>query len=294
MKILLTGTLGQVGSNILELGSLSHEIKVLDIANFDFSNPQNLKTALDNLNFKADVFINPAAYTAVDKAETERELCDNINHKSVAVIADYCKKNNLFLVHYSTDYVFNGSGSTNFSEDNVKDLEPLNHYGKTKLDGENAIRNSGCKHIIFRTSWVYNHVGANFVLTMLKLMTEREELKIVADQIGSPTYALDIATATLKAIEKINLQNTNEIFNLCPPEQLSWYDFVLKIKKAAENNGQKLTIKNISPIPTSAYPTPAKRPLNSRLDVSKLKEKLGIELPKIDESLKTCLNKIKN
>ncbi|HCR85696.1 MAG TPA: dTDP-4-dehydrorhamnose reductase [Alphaproteobacteria bacterium] len=294
MKILLTGDSGQVGSNILELAKNQHEVKALDIEKFDFSQPEKLKSALEKLVFKPDIFINPAAYTAVDKAETEKELCDNINNKSVAVIAEYCRKNNIFLVHYSTDYVFNGSGNQSFSEDNVKDLQPLNYYGKTKLEGERAIQNAGCNYIILRTSWVYNHIGSNFVLTILKLMSEREELKIVNDQIGSPTYAYDIAEATLKVIEKIDLNATREIYNLCPSEQLSWYDFVLKIKKIAENKGYKFKINSISGIPSYSYPTPAIRPLNSRLDVSKLKRQLGIELPEVDLSLSACIGRAIN
>lgn len=298
MKILITGEAGQVGSNLIELCRQKNiEYIAPTIEQLDFSKPSQILEQLNALNFKPDIIINAAAYTAVDKAEDEKELCDNINHLSVLELANYSAENNVFFVHYSTDYVFNGSGEASFREDNTTSLNPLNIYGKTKLDGERAVINSGCNYFIFRTSWVYNHIGANFVLTMLKLMQEREELKIINDQIGSPTYALDIANATLDAIQKtdplkIDSGNTKEIFHLCPPEQISWYDFAVKIKDIAKNSGYNLQIKNIEPIPTSAYPTKATRPLNSRLSVEKLSKKLGITLPSINESLQICFARI--
>jgi dTDP-4-dehydrorhamnose reductase len=294
MKILLSGTYGQVGSNVLNLGKDKHEIKFFDIDSFDYNNPEKLSESLHNLDFKPDIFINPAAFTAVDAAENEQDVCNNVNNISVQKIANYCKENNIFLVHYSTDYVFDGEGEKPFTEDMANRLKPQNFYGKTKLLGEQAIINSGVNYIIFRTSWVYNAIGKNFVQTMLKLMQEREELKIVADQIGSPTYATDIAKTTLKIIEKINLKNTKEIYNLCPSQQISWFDFANLIKQTAEENNIKLKIRNILPILSNEYPTPAKRPLNSRLDVSKLKNHFNIELPEIKTSLNDCIKKMFN
>lgn len=289
MNILITGELGQVGSNLIELCEKQNiEYLAPSIEQLDFSKPSQILEQLNALSFKPDIIINAAAYTAVDKAEDEPDLCNKINHQSVAELASYAAENNVFLIHYSTDYVFDGSGKTSFNEDNTKNLSPLNIYGKTKLAGEQAVIDSGCNHIIFRTSWVYNHAGANFVLTMLKLMQEREELKIINDQIGSPTYALDIAETTMKAIEKTDFKDTKEIFHLCPPEQISWYDFAVKIKEIAKENNYNLQIKNIEQIPTSAYPTKATRPLNSRLSVEKLGKELGINLPSINESLSNC------
>ncbi|MDX1949455.1 MAG: dTDP-4-dehydrorhamnose reductase, partial [Rickettsiales bacterium] len=229
-------------------------------------------------------------YTAVDKAEDEREICNAINVNAVKIIADFCKKIDAKLIHYSTDYVFDGSGELPFTEENSENLNPINYYGETKLNSEKEIINSGCKYFIFRISWVYNHSGKNFPFTILKLASERDELKIVADQVGSPCYSMDIAKATLKIIE--NKSSDFGIYHLTPEEYISWFEFAKIIVEKARKYSKPLKVKGILPIKTSEFPVRAKRPLNSRLDSSKALKILGIKLPKIENSLEEFFKKI--
>jgi dTDP-4-dehydrorhamnose reductase len=289
LNILVIGKNGQVASAFCDISKKypNYNFYFTSRNELDLSKPDIVFNKLNELDFSADIIINTAAYTAVDKAEEEKEAANNINNLAVAEIAKFCAKNNILLVHYSTDYIFDGSGNEGFLEDNTANLNPLNYYGKTKLDGENAIKNSGCNYLIIRTSWIYSHIGNNFVKTILKSMQEREVLQIVDDQIGSPTYAPDIAEATIKLIERLAPNNIKEIFNIVPAEQISWYEFALKIQKSALEKGYNLTTKEIKPIASKEYKTPAKRPKNSRLSNKKLND-LGIELPDI----KTSLNKI--
>jgi dTDP-4-dehydrorhamnose reductase len=269
-KILIFGQKGQVASSLIKefSGDENFQITSFSSAQADFAKIDELKTFLKNLKENFDFIINASAYTAVDKAESEEEIADLINHKAVAEIANYAKETNAILIHYSTDYVFDGSGNEPFSEDNTKNLNPINVYGKTKLAGERAIKSSACKHIIFRVSWVYskdeNH--KNFYNTIKRLAKEKEELTIIDDQIGTPNDAADIAKITKNTIEKIiKGVNFSGIYHITNEKYISWYDFAVKIVEELKNSGEKLMVKSIKPIKSQDYKTPAKRPLNSRL-----------------------------
>ncbi len=291
-KILIIGKGGQVSTNLIELLNASKDIEYLAIGQeeLDLSKPNLVYEKLSALQIKPDVIINAAAYTAVDLAEDEREICNAVNNTSVAAIAKYASKIQAVLIHYSTDYVFDGSGNQPFAEDNRANLNPLNFYGISKLDGENAIIKSGCEYLVLRTSWVYNDLGKNFVKTILKLASEKDELKIIDDQIGSPTYAYDLAQATLKLATAPQIKSG--IYHLVPPEQISWHQFANMIVEQGKRSGFPVKVQKVLPIATSEYPTKAKRPLNSRLSVAKIKRDYGIELPPISNSLQDCLEKL--
>lgn len=284
-KIIIFGSNGQVGQALLKL-SPDNTIAVTR-EKADFSNPDQVRKFLDNTETPKAI-INTAAYTAVDKAEEDYETAYKVNAETPFVIAEYCLKQDIPLIHYSTDYVFSGEGSTPWQEGAPP--SPLNKYGESKLAGEKLITQSGCKHIIFRTSWVYDHVHKNFLTTMLKLGAEREELNIVDDQTGAPTYAAHLAAATLKTLEN-NFQSG--IYHLCNSGITNWYNFAVEIFDKAEKAGLALKIKKVNPIPSSAYKTPAKRPLNSRLDCSKAKNLLGITMPSWQDGLTECIKMVK-
>ncbi len=286
-NIIIFGKNGQVASNLIRLFAEKNRCENRFENNFniqsysgsevDFANLPALENFLNNLStnlsFSPDFIINAAAYTNVDKAEDEQELADLINHQAVAIIAKYCAKNNITLIHYSTDYVFDGSGTEPFAEDNTKNLNPLNHYGRTKLEGEKEIINSGCDYLIFRISWVYDHNpnGSNFLNTITKLAKEKEILNIISDQIGSPTSARFVAANTIKIIQKLLTSATklpSGIYHLNDGRYISWYDFALEIINNLREKGEVLKVKEINPIKTSEYKTKAIRPLNSRLKPS--------------------------
>jgi len=274
MKIVIFGKNGQVGSALVKEFGVENgfQIDSYSAADVDFSDVNSLEIFLNNLKKIPDLIINAAAYTNVDKAEEERDLADKINHQAVKILADFCAQKKVILIHYSTDYVFDGSGNEEFAEDNSKNLHPLNHYGKTKLDGENSIIKSGCNYLIFRTSWVWSANGKNFVNTIKRLAQEREELNIVSDQIGAPTSAEFIAQSTIKIIKKLPDFKSfpSGIYHLVENENMSWYDFALKIIENLKNEGEILKVKKINPISSDQYKTPAKRPLNSRLNTKKI------------------------
>jgi dTDP-4-dehydrorhamnose reductase len=279
-NIAIFGKNGQVGSSLIDAFTAENNFAIQAFTSFDvdFNNLNELESFLENLKTKPDFIINAAAYTNVDKAEDEMELADLINHKAVAIIAKYCAKNNVTLIHYSTDYVFDGSGFEPFDEDNTKNLKPINHYGKTKLDAEKAIIASGCNYIILRISWVYNQNSQhrNFPNTIKNLAKEREEINVVEDQIGSPTSSGYIATNTREIIKKIISQNYNQqnlfkkIYHLNDGKYISWYDFAVEIVDDLKKKGEVLCVKKINPIKTSEYKTKAIRPLNSRLKPSQI------------------------
>ena len=231
------------------------------------------------------VIINCAAYTAVDKAEDEAELADAINHKALQTMAKLAKENEIKLIHVSTDYVFNGMNYKPYSEDDATD--PQSVYGRTKLEGEKAIQEINPKNsIIIRTSWVYSAYGANFVKTMLRLGKERESLGVIFDQVGTPTYAKDLAKTILEIVPKIK-NNKVEIYHYSNEGVLSWYDFAKEIMKMS-----KLTCK-VDPIETKEYPTPAKRPHYSLLNKAKIKKDFGIEIEYWKDGLDDCLKRLK-
>lgn len=282
-NILVTGSNGQLGSEIKELSSLyPHNFFFTCKDNLDITNAQAIEAFILKNNITA--IINCAAYTAVDKAESDQENADKINHQAVKYLATIAKENNIKLIHISTDYVFDGTNYKPYKE--TDSTNPQSIYGKTKLAAENAIREINPKNsIIIRTSWLYSSYGSNFVKTMLRLGKEKESLGVVYDQIGTPTYAGDLAKVILDIIPYI--QNpTLEIYHYSNEGVLSWYDFAKEIMKMA-----KLTCK-VNPIETSQYPTPAKRPLFSLLNKSKIKNYYNIEMPYWKDSLKECLCKL--
>ena len=224
------------------------------------------------------VIVNAAAYTAVDKAESDRELAYTVNALASQVMAEEAKRLDAWLVHYSTDYVFDGSGTAPWKETDT--VAPVNYYGATKLEGEQMIAASGCKHLIFRTSWVYAARGNNFAKTMLRLAKDRQTLNVIADQVGVPTGAdllADVAVAALQqALRKPELSG---IYHLAPAGETSWHAYASYVIEFARSQGESLAVETVNPIPTTEYPTPAKRPLNSRLETAKLRNAFSLHLP---------------
>jgi dTDP-4-dehydrorhamnose reductase len=292
MRILLTGACGQVGGALQPRLAGFGTIIAPGHTDFDLSRPEGLGDALDAL--QPDLIINPAAYTAVDRAENERELAFVINAKGPEMIAHWAAKHRVPLVHFSTDYVFDGSGKTPWREDSP--TGPLSVYGTTKLAGDIAIRATDCPHLIARTSWVYAAEGANFLRTIARLAGERKELRIVADQIGAPTTARTIADI-ISGILRSNLSNLNEFFarkggvvNLVCTGETSWQGFASAIVAGLRSRGLRLEVERVAPIATSDFPTKAMRPGNSRLDLSRLNEEFGMTTPTWQDALSVELD----
>ena len=283
--VAVSGKNGQLGSE------LQQAAKLFTAYDFIFTDKDELDitstSALDEF-FKANqphFFINCAAYTAVDKAETDKELSYLINATAAGNIASLCQRYNTVLVHLSTDYVFNGTGHIPYAEDDATD--PVNHYGYTKSEGEKMALNNNLHTIVIRTSWVYSKYGHNFVKTMLRLMKEREQINVVNDQRGSPTYALDLAEAMLAMIRYcVNNPVPSGIYHYSNEGDISWHDFAMAIKEIAQSSC------NVHPIPTAQYPTPAKRPAYSVLDKQKIQSVFLIKTKPWRESIKNCLEKM--
>jgi dTDP-4-dehydrorhamnose reductase len=278
-KILITGSNGQLGSEFRELSKFNNQYEWIftDIENLNLTDFKNLVFQISKIN--PDILINCAAYTAVDKAESEIELADEINHQAVAILANWTLANNCKFIHVSTDYVFDGTSSIALNEDTP--TAPINVYGKTKLAGENACLINNPHSIIIRTSWVYSSFGANFVKTMARLMKEKDTLNVVNDQIGSPTYASDLAQAILNVLKHSNWHAG--VYNYSNEGEISWYEFALAIQ---EIGGFECEVTGI---PSSQYPTPAKRPSFSLLDKSKIKATYSLTIPDYKESLRKCM-----
>jgi dTDP-4-dehydrorhamnose reductase len=279
--ILVTGANGQVGNEFRVLAEKYPQYNFLfagreDFAIEDFTAVKKYFAA-NTINF----CVNCAAYTAVDKAETEKENAFLINTAAAGNLAAVCAAHNTQFIHISTDYVFDGTGTQPYKETNA--TNPIGVYGQSKLKGEELVLQNNPAAIIIRTSWVYSSFGNNFVKTMLRLMKERESINVVDDQLGCPTYAADLANAIMQIINKcatLNLQYS--IFNYCNQGTISWYDFAVAIKELTKSNCM------VNPIPTSQYPTPAKRPQYSVLDTGLIKNIFGIIIPEWKESLKKC------
>ncbi len=278
-KILVTGSNGQLGSEIRNLSNaaLHFDWIFTNREELDLSDISNLSNKISSIN--PDVIINCAAYTAVDKAESEIELADILNHQAVAIMAKWTFTNNCKFLHISTDYVFDGTSRIALNED--APTSPINLYGKTKLAGENVCLIENPKSIIIRTSWVYSSYGANFVKTMSRLMKEKDTLNIVNDQIGSPTYAADLAQSILDILNYSDWQPG--IYNYSNEGKISWYEFALAIQ---EIGGFECKLSGIS---SSEYLTPAKRPAFSLLDKSKIKARYSISIPDFKISLRKCM-----
>ena len=288
MKILVLGCNGQLGRCLYDqLEGTDYRSIYTSRAHIDITDFEATKIAL--LEMAPDVIINATAYTAVDKAEENQEMANLINHLAVKNIADICNQQGYWLIHVSTDYVFDGNSKVPYKEDDQ--TNPQGIYGETKLNGELAIQSSGCKHIIIRTAWVFSEYGNNFLKTMLRLGKEHNELNIVGDQIGCPTYAQDIASAIVQIIPQLHLQKHCGLYHYSGDAPCSWYDFAKAIFDQAKINNLKTPI-TINSIDTSAYPTPAKRPAFSVLDCSKIHNEFGIALSNWDDGIKQIIGKL--
>jgi dTDP-4-dehydrorhamnose reductase len=278
-KILVTGSKGQLGSELAVLSKKHTQFEWIftDREELDLCNLVVLETKLATIN--PQFIVNCAAHTAVDRAESERELSDVLNHQVVAIIAKWSQINDCKLIHVSTDYVFDGTAATALTE--TAPTNPINVYGMTKLAGEKACLQENPNSIIIRTSWVYSSFGNNFVKTMSRLMQERDSLNVVNDQIGSPTYAADLAQAIMTILA--NDQWQAGIYNFSNEGEISWYEFALAIKELGNFDCE------VSGIPSSNYPTPAKRPQYSLLDKTKIKDTFGVVVPNYKDSLEKCL-----
>ncbi|TDE29149.1 dTDP-4-dehydrorhamnose reductase [Flavobacterium ranwuense] len=278
-KILVTGAKGQLGSELQVLAPNYPQFEWVftDREELDLCDLGHLETELAVIN--PQIIINCAAHTAVDRAELEFELSDVLNHQAVAVLAQWSHANDCKLIHVSTDYVFDGTAATALTE--TADPNPINVYGVTKLAGEKSCLQENPNAIIIRTSWVYSRFGNNFVKTMSRLMQERDSLNVVNDQIGSPTYGADLAQAIMSIMIHTHWQAG--IYNFSNEGEISWYQFALAIKEIGGFDCE------INGIPSSAYPTPAKRPQYSLLDKSKIKNVFGVVVPDYKESLDACM-----
>ncbi|AKF24215.1 dTDP-4-dehydrorhamnose reductase [Sulfurovum lithotrophicum] len=278
-NILVTGSRGQLGSELRELVNNNAIFHFTDRSVLDITDQDAIKHFC--LEKDIEVIINCAAYTAVDKAEEDEENADRINHLAVKYLAQIAKEREIRFVHISTDYVFDGTNFMPYVESNR--TNPTSVYGRTKLAGEEAIRKINPDNtVIIRTSWVYSTYGSNFVKTMLRLGKERDTLGVIFDQVGTPTYARDLAQAILDIVPQIENKEV-EIYHYSNEGVLSWYDFAKEIMKMA-----KLECK-INPIETKSYPTPAKRPYYSLLNKAKIKETFNLEIPYWKDGLDTCL-----
>ncbi len=277
MKILLLGANGQVGWELQRSLATVGNLHAADRSQADLEQPDRLRALVAQV--QPDVIVNAAAHTAVDKAESEPDRAQAINAEAPGLLAQLAAERSAWLVHYSTDYVFDGSGTRPWTEDDS--TGPLSVYGRTKLAGEDAIRASGARHLIFRTSWVYASRGGNFARTMLRLGAERELLRVIDDQIGAPTGADLIADVTAHALRQAMVQGTTGTFHLAPTGHTSWHGYAQFVFDAARSLKPDLPLKvqAVEAIPTSAYPTPAQRPLNSRLDTTRLRSTFGLHLP---------------
>ncbi|MGF6511758.1 dTDP-4-dehydrorhamnose reductase [Paraburkholderia sp. 32] len=287
--ILVTGVNGQLGYELARTLQGLGNVVAVDRSRLDLSNLDQIRAVVRDL--RPALIVNPAAYTAVDKAEEERDLAMRINGEAPGVLAEEAKKLGAALIHYSTDYVFNGTKEGAYVEDDPTD--PQNVYGRSKLAGEQAIAASGVNHLVLRTSWVYGTRGKNFLLTMLRLGADRPELKVVADQFGAPTWCNTIATLSAHLCAQSFAaedgakwwDERSGIYHLCAGDSTSWHGFASAIFELADLPNRPNTL----PIPAADYPTPAKRPANSRMSNDKLARVFGLAAPHWRDALKLCL-----
>jgi dTDP-4-dehydrorhamnose reductase len=296
MRILLLGKNGQVGWELQRALAPLGEVIALDfdspgLLKADFSDPESLAATVRAV--APNLIVNAAAHTAVDKAESEPDFARALNATSPAVLAREAASVGAWLMHYSTDYVFDGSGTTPWTENSA--TGPLSVYGCTKLDGEQAIRASGCKHLIFRTSWVYAARGGNFAKTMLKLAKERDKLTVINDQIGSPTGADLLADITAHALRMAMLKpELAGTYHAVAQGETSWHGYAQHVIEFARAAGQPIKVASdgVLAVPTSAFPTPAKRPGNSRMNTEKLRHTFGLSLPAWQSGVERMLTEV--
>jgi dTDP-4-dehydrorhamnose reductase len=284
LKILLTGKNGQVGSALQRTLPELGEVIALDRSQLDLAQPDSIREAVRAA--QPDVIVNAAAYTAVDQAESDESAAFAVNRDGPAVLAEEAAKRGALLVHFSTDYVFDGAKTTPYAETDAPN--PLNVYGRSKLAGEELIKTSRCRHVILRTSWVYSGSGKNFLLTMLRLARERKELRVVDDQHGAPTSSHMLAEATAEAISRV-LHNASldGLYHMTAGGSTTWCAFARAIFQA-----EKLGV-SVKAISSAEYPTPARRPANSLLDNSQLAQKVGIRLPPWEEGMRSVLAQVR-
>ena len=289
-KILVTGANGQLGKEIKQISSLYPHFEFVFLSKEDMP-IHNFEIVRAYLKvYKPSYLVNCAAYTAVDRAEQEKDLAMQVNGEAPGVLAAICNENDCRFIHISTDYVFDGTAAEPYKEDAI--TNPQSVYGLSKLEGEKQALQFNPNAIIIRTSWVYSEFGKNFVKTMMKLMREKDEINVVSDQLGSPTYAADLAEVIMKIIQKLHMNASSVmtpggIYHFSNDGIISWYDFAVEIKKMIGSDCK------VNPIPTSAYPTPAKRPGYSVLDKTKIQNQFGIRLKDWKNSLAVCVEKIK-
>jgi dTDP-4-dehydrorhamnose reductase len=286
MKLLLLGKDGQVGWELQRSLAPLGEVVALNHEHADFAQPESLAQLVRDV--RPDAIVNAAAHTAVDKAESEPERAHAINAEAPGVLAREAAALGAWLVHYSTDYVFDGSGST--PRDETAPTAPLSAYGRSKLAGEDFIRASGCKHLVLRTSWVYGARGGNFARTMLRLAGERETLTVVDDQVGAPTGAdllADVAAHTLLAARQ--RPELSGLYHVVAAGETSWHGYASFVVDWARAHGLPLKARSIGRVTTENYPTPARRPLNSRLDTRKLRDSFSLVLPPWQQGVERML-----
>ena len=306
MNILLTGASGQLGTELRVVLPALGEVTPADIApppgecpgfrELDFCDADGIEHLLDEV--RPDVIVNAAAFTQVDQAENEPELASQVNARAPGQLAAWASRNDAFMLHYSTDYVFDGTSRQAYRESDS--TSPVNAYGESKHAGEKAVANSGCSHVILRTSWIYSSHGANFLLTMLRLARERNELSVVNDQFGCPTWARNLAMVSASVIEKNRvsddpLSNTaplNGLYHYCDTPPCTWYDFANLIFETAVSGGLLANAPRVEPVASDQFPTPARRPEFSVLDTRRIERDLGIEPATVRNSVRACLQEL--
>lgn len=286
MNVLVTGCYGQLGTEMrkIAVSDSLNQWHFTDIDTLDICDRNAVERFFTEHNI--DICVNCAAYTAVDKAEDEPDLAEKVNVTASKILAESCKEHQCLLIHVSTDYVFDGNGDRPYREDDP--TGPTSVYGNTKLEGEKAIQETGCRYCIVRTAWLYSSVGKNFVKTMLQLSETRNSINVVCDQQGTPTWAGDLADAIMHLINRYRMDSVQEIFHFTNEGITTWNEFAEAIFEIAEKPCK------VNPISTDQYPTKATRPAYSVLDKSKIKQTLGIEIPFWKDSLAKCIEELKN
>jgi len=297
--ILLTGATGQVGGELLHLLPELGEVIAPPRSTMDLANPQSIRETIRAI--KPRWIVNPGAYTAVDKAESEPHLAHAINAEAVHAIGEEARNHGAGVIHFSTDYVFSGTGTVPYTETDAP--SPVSVYGSTKFAGEKALASTGAGHLIFRTSWVYGATGKNFLLTILKLAREREHLRIVGDQHGAPTWSRDLAEMTLQVIGRCEkaaatrplddvLSEVSGIYHASGRGETTWHDFAAEALRLQHEKEPTTRFAHTEAISTDDYPTPAKRPANSRLNCTKLEQRFGWRMMHWQESVREVLDEL--